>query len=55
MAELVQAKSHLMNDGLFGGLGAINLRPLASDAGSKVAVASGLGRWQLRGIREYVC
>jgi hypothetical protein len=55
VAELVQAKSHLMNDSLFGGLGAINLRPLASDAGSNMAVASGLGSWQLRGDREYVC
>lgn len=55
MAEQVQAKSHLMSDSLFGGLGAINLRPLASDAGSKMAVANGLGSWQLRGDRKYAC
>jgi hypothetical protein len=55
VAEQVQAKSHLMNDSLFGGLGALNLRPLASGAGSKMAVESGLGSWQLRGDREYVC
>jgi hypothetical protein len=55
VAEQVQAKSHLMNDSLFGGLGAIILRPPASDAGSKMAVASGLDSWQLRGDREYVC